>query len=125
MESHQLDKYQLSYDLLVLAAKIDGYFDPRENLVIKEYFKMKPVTKEQQDNWLVNINKLDPATYDAEIEPKARDFLSSSSHNDRLELNLFLMKLIDADNVVKASEHSIFKMIFELWDEDNNENNNY
>ncbi len=101
---------------MVLTAKIDGYFDPREELVIKEHFKDDNIGSDIYANLMVEIDKIPTSHYEQRLKICATEYYHLSSQEDRKDLILSLMKLINADEEIKTAEYLAFNLLYKLWD---------
>lgn len=107
-------KHILSFEIFVITAEIDGYFDPRENDVIKEYFSGKNIVISDFFESIDRLKKIPHQLFAEHLKKSTIEFAALSTQEEKEDLILHILKLINADNEIKISESQAFTTVYNI-----------
>jgi uncharacterized tellurite resistance protein B-like protein len=106
-------KAELGFLILNLIAEIDGFFHFKENEVIND-FVSKNFKTDKAENFtpsLALIEDLPKEEYFKLLTQTSKDFGEIATANERTELQLFALRLVNADNKVEESESRALQIL--------------
>jgi hypothetical protein len=105
------------YHLLMILSAVDGNFDVKEDMVIREWLAEQfpfPVNLDQEMDVLSNMN---PDDYMVHFQRCMADFYEDSTEAERNELMQFAIDLVKADNKITPEENLFLDELFSEWTE--------
>jgi len=118
--STALGKDELCYKILVLTAKVDGYFHPREAKVIEDFFSSKKMRVEKFAGLLNEIKNIPSSEFETHLQEAAKEYVECSKIEERENLILYTLKLINADEKVFPKESLAFTLVYNILNTNKN-----
>lgn len=114
------EKHILSFEILVITSEIDGYFDPRENDVIKEFFKGKDINNSDFFESIERLKQIPEIKITEHLQECAVKYAQIGTQKEKEDLISYLLKLINADEVIKVSESHAFTTVYNILNKNKN-----
>lgn len=114
------EKNILSFEILVITSEIDGYFDPRENDVIQEFFKGKDINNSHFFESIERLKHIPKIKITEHLKECTTKYAQISTQLEKQDLISYLLKLINADEEIKVSESHAFTTVYNILNQNKN-----
>lgn len=105
------------YHLLMILSAVDGKFDVKEDMVIREWLAEQFPFPTNLDTEMDTLSTMEKDNYMVHFQKCMADFYEDSNEQERNELMQFAIDLVKADNKITDEENLFLDELFSEWTE--------
>lgn len=113
----RMNKPIAGYHLLMILSAVDGEFNAKEDMVIRQWLAEQFPFEVDLDREMEVLSALDKDDYMIHFQKCMADFYEDSTEKERNELIQFAIDLVKADNKITREENLFLDELFCEWTE--------